>query len=48
MHECRDLSLYVIKRVHLDAALMLAEFCPLEHRQAKVDGGGVEGIDITV
>ena len=34
--------------MHLDSALMLAEFCPLEHRQAKVDGGGVEGIDMTV
>ena len=39
MHESRDLSLHVIKCVHLDATLMLAELRPLEHRQAKVDGG---------
>ena len=32
----------------LDAALVLPEFYPLEHRQAKVGGGGVEGIDMTV
>ena len=38
MHKCRNLSLNIVKRVHLDAALMLAELSPLEHRQKQVDG----------
>ena len=48
MHECRNLSLYIVKRVHLYAALVLTKFCPFEHRQTEVDGCGVKGIDMTI
>ena len=36
------------KRMHLDSAFVLAKLSPLEHRQTKVDGCGVKGIDMTV
>ena len=39
MHECRNLRFHVIERVHLDSALVLTEFSPLEYRQTKVYGG---------
>ena len=48
MHESRHLCFYVIERMHLDAAFVLAELRPLEHRKAQVDGGGIEGIDMAV
>ena len=34
--------------MHLDSAFVLAKLSPLEHRQTKVDGCGVKGIDMTV
>ena len=39
MHESRHLRFYIIEGVHLDAALMLTEFSPLEYRQTKVYSG---------
>ena len=48
MHESRDLRLDVIKRMHHDASLVPTELRPLEHRQAKVDGSRIKGVDMTV
>lgn len=48
MHESRNLSLNNVKRVHLDATLVLAEFSPLGHCQAKVNRGWTEDVNMTV
>lgn len=48
MHECRNLRFYIIERVHLDSAFVLTKFSPLEHRQTKVYGSGIEGVYMTV
>ena len=48
VHESRHLSFHIIKCVHLDSTLVFAEFSPLEHRQTKVYGGGIESVDMTV
>ena len=46
MHKSRDLCLNVVKRVHLNTTLMLAELRPLEHRKTQINRGRVEGIDM--
>ena len=48
MHLCRDLSLDIIKGVHLDSALVFAEFGPPEHLKTQVESRGIEGIDVAV
>ena len=43
-----DRSAQVQQGVHLDGGLPGAEARPREHRQAEVDGGGVQGVDCVV
>ena len=43
----RHLSLYIVKCMHLDAAFMFVELRPFKHRQTKVDGCGIKGVDMT-
>lgn len=47
IHKCRNLSLHIVKHVHLDATFMLTELRPLGHGETKVYGGGVKGVDTT-
>ena len=39
--------LYIIKRMYLDATLVLAELCPPEDTQTEVNGHGVESIIVS-
>ena len=43
--EARDRAAHVQQRVQLDGRLGRAKWRPRGHRQAQVDGGGVEGVD---
>ena len=44
LNECRDRATQVEQGVHLDGSLLGSKPGPREHRQAEVDGGGVQGI----
>ena len=45
VNETGDVAAQVQQRMQLDGRLGCAKRCPGEHRQAQIDGAGIEGVD---
>ena len=46
--ECWDVAVRIEQGVHFDGGLMVSELRPRKQRQAEIDGGGIQSVQVLV